>query len=66
MAALQAHGWPGNVPELRNVIERAMAYSPVPAELRAEHLRSAAPEPSCKDALDFAVQRLRAAVRGCQ
>jgi transcriptional regulator of aromatic amino acid metabolism len=39
MAALQAHGWPGNVPELRNVIERAMAYSPVPSELRAEHLR---------------------------
>jgi hypothetical protein len=29
------------VRELRNLIERAMAYAPVPAVLHAEHLRIA-------------------------
>jgi predicted ATP-dependent protease len=29
-AALVAHAWPGNVRELRNVISRALAYSPRP------------------------------------
>ncbi len=30
LAALAAYGWPGNVRELRNVISRALAYSPRP------------------------------------
>jgi DNA-binding NtrC family response regulator len=30
LAALEAHSWPGNVRELRNVIARALAYSPRP------------------------------------
>jgi DNA-binding NtrC family response regulator len=30
LAALAAHTWPGNVRELRNVIARALAYSPRP------------------------------------
>jgi transcriptional regulator with GAF, ATPase, and Fis domain len=30
LAALAAHPWPGNVRELRNVIARALAYSPRP------------------------------------
>jgi predicted ATP-dependent protease len=30
LAALEAHPWPGNVRELRNVIARALAYSPRP------------------------------------
>jgi len=37
--ALVAHRWPGNARELRNVIERALAYSPPPPVLTAGHLR---------------------------
>jgi transcriptional regulator with GAF, ATPase, and Fis domain len=37
--ALRAHPWPGNARELRNVIERAMAYAPIPEVLHVEHLR---------------------------
>ena len=36
---LLSHHWPGNVREVRNVIERALAYSPLPTVLTAEHLR---------------------------
>lgn len=51
--ALRQHDGPGNARELRNVIERAMAYAPLPGVLHAEHLRieggcailSAAPMP---------------------
>ncbi|HKO91605.1 MAG TPA: sigma-54 dependent transcriptional regulator, partial [Polyangiaceae bacterium] len=39
MAALLAHPWRGNVRELRNVIERALAFSPTPDVLQAKHLR---------------------------
>jgi transcriptional regulator with PAS, ATPase and Fis domain len=39
VAALLAHAWAGNVRELRNVIERAMAYAPLPAVLGVGHLR---------------------------
>jgi len=39
MAALLAHPWRGNVRELRNVIERALAFSPAPDVLHARHLR---------------------------
>jgi DNA-binding NtrC family response regulator len=42
MAALQQHGWPGNIRELRNVVERAMIVTtgprltiPVPATAQA-------------------------------
>jgi transcriptional regulator with GAF, ATPase, and Fis domain len=41
VAALKAHSWPGNGRELRNVIERAMAYAPIPRVLHAQHLRIA-------------------------
>jgi DNA-binding transcriptional regulator YiaG len=39
LAALLAHPWRGNVRELRNVIERALAFSPRPELLTARHLR---------------------------
>jgi predicted ATP-dependent protease len=39
LAALLAHPWRGNVRELRNVIERALAFSPRPDVLQARHLR---------------------------
>src|SRR5262249_26941859 len=35
LRALQAHDWPGNIRELRNVIERAVALGPGP-EIRPE------------------------------
>jgi hypothetical protein len=38
LAALLAHPWRGNVRELRNVIERALAFSPRPEVLAARHL----------------------------
>ena len=39
LTALLAHPWRGNVRELRNVIERALAFSPAPDVLQARHLR---------------------------
>jgi predicted ATP-dependent protease len=39
ISALLTHTWPGNVREVRNVIERALAFSPLPSVLTAEHLR---------------------------
>ena len=39
IAALSAHPWRGNVRELRNVIERALAFSPAPEVIQAKHLR---------------------------
>jgi transcriptional regulator with PAS, ATPase and Fis domain len=39
VSALLSHHWPGNLRELRNVIERALAFSPVPHVLDAEQLR---------------------------
>ena len=42
VVGLMAHSWPRNVRELRNVIERALAYTPIPSVLRAEHLCIAA------------------------
>ncbi|MCC7535830.1 MAG: sigma 54-interacting transcriptional regulator [Deltaproteobacteria bacterium] len=39
IATLRAHDWPGNARELRNVLERAMAFAPPPKVLRAHHLR---------------------------
>jgi transcriptional regulator with PAS, ATPase and Fis domain len=42
LSKLVAHDWPGNVREVRNVIERALAYSPPPRILRAEHLKLSA------------------------
>lgn len=39
LAALEEYGWPGNVCELRNVLERAMAHAPVLRVLGAENLR---------------------------
>jgi transcriptional regulator with GAF, ATPase, and Fis domain len=48
MAALQAYSWPGNIRELRNVVERAMITAtgtrlaiPVPATTTASAKRSA-------------------------
>ena len=41
LAALLAHPWRGNVRELRNVIERVLAFSPRPDVLNARHLRLA-------------------------
>jgi DNA-binding NtrC family response regulator len=51
MAALAAHDWPGNVRQLRNVIERALALAPDPAAVDPELLGltpaapAGAPEP---------------------
>jgi transcriptional regulator with PAS, ATPase and Fis domain len=42
LTTLLGHGWRGNVRELRNVIERALAFSPAPDVLTARHLRLAA------------------------
>ncbi|MEO8182840.1 MAG: sigma-54 dependent transcriptional regulator [Deltaproteobacteria bacterium] len=42
LSALLAHPWRGNVRELRNVIERALAFSPAPDVLQARHLHLAA------------------------
>jgi hydrogenase-4 transcriptional activator len=39
LSALLAHPWRGNVRELRNVIERALAFSPAPEVLTAKLLR---------------------------
>jgi two-component system response regulator AtoC len=36
---LLAYHWPGNARELRNVIARAVAFSPLPSVLTPEHLR---------------------------
>ena len=38
IASLLEYDWPGNVREVRNVVERALAYQPVPPVLGAEHL----------------------------
>ena len=38
-ARLRAHEWPGNVRELHNVIERSLAFDPLPSLLGAEHIR---------------------------
>jgi two-component system, NtrC family, response regulator AtoC len=50
MALLQAYPWPGNIRELRNVIERAFILHAGPDEIRPEHLtpevrRAQAPRP---------------------
>jgi len=42
LSALIAHPWRGNVRELRNVIERALAFSPAPDVLQTRHLHLAA------------------------
>jgi hydrogenase-4 transcriptional activator len=39
VATLFQHSWPGNVRELRNVMARALAFSPVPPILTSKHLR---------------------------
>jgi predicted ATP-dependent protease len=39
LAALTAHAWPGNVREVRNVIERTLAYAPDAVVLTAADLR---------------------------
>jgi tetratricopeptide (TPR) repeat protein len=41
IATLLAHDWPGNARELRNVVERSLAFAPVPNVLDGEHLRVA-------------------------
>ena len=38
MELLKAYGWPGNIRELRNVIERAFILHAGPEEIRPEHL----------------------------
>jgi len=38
VVALRAHPWLGNVRELRNVLERTLAFSPLPTVITAEHL----------------------------
>ena len=35
---LQSHSWPGNIRELRNVVERALVVSLGADEIRAEHV----------------------------
>jgi transcriptional regulator with PAS, ATPase and Fis domain len=51
MALLQAHEWPGNIRELRNVLDRARLFAD-DGLVRAEHLpdtlRSAAPKPASR------------------
>ena len=52
MRALESHGWPGNIRELRNVLERAFLLAGSD-ELRAEHLEFQ----SVSGAAGFAVDR---------
>jgi transcriptional regulator of acetoin/glycerol metabolism len=37
MAILKSYSWPGNIRELKNVLERALLLTPRGAMLRAEH-----------------------------
>ena len=47
--ALQTHTWPGNIRELRNVVERTLLLSP-PGEFRLEHFTTlASPAPGGTD-----------------
>jgi DNA-binding NtrC family response regulator len=39
LARLQVHPWPGNARELRNVIERTLAFDPSATVIRAASLR---------------------------
>ncbi len=45
MPMLRAYGWPGNIRELRNVLERALIVSPGP-RLRFDFVQTAAPAPA--------------------
>jgi len=51
-ATLRAHDWPGNIRELRNVIERALVLSP-PGALVMDDLRSPAPTSGLAGTLPF-------------
>ncbi len=46
--ALQTHPWPGNIRELRNVVERTLLLSP-PGEFRMEGFAMASPAPRGSD-----------------
>jgi transcriptional regulator with XRE-family HTH domain len=46
LAALHEQRFPGNVRELKNILERALAYFPDQPVLRAEHLRLTEPSPA--------------------
>jgi transcriptional regulator with GAF, ATPase, and Fis domain len=80
MALIQRYGWPGNLRELANVLERATVLVPgdkvrpedLPAELRQPARARAAvapapPEASLADALrDFKRSYVRAALEACE
>lgn len=46
MKQLVAYDWPGNIRELRNIVERAIILSGGNPEIRPEHLAFGAPEPA--------------------
>ncbi len=57
--ALQAHAWPGNIRELRNVLERAMLSATTP-QLRASDLRlNAAPRRPAPAAMPATAETLK-------
>lgn len=63
IAALQSHNWPGNVREMRNVVERAAALSDGPAITRADLLFGRDQGPSVVAAHDLAAAGAHAARR---
>jgi DNA-binding NtrC family response regulator len=63
MAALMSHSWPGNVREMRNVVERAAALSDGPVITRADLVFGREMGPSIVVAHDLAQAGTQAAQR---
>jgi len=63
MAALMSHSWPGNVREMRNVVERAAALSDGPVITRADLVFGREMGPSVMVSHDLAQAGVQAAQR---
>jgi formate hydrogenlyase transcriptional activator len=65
MAALQRHSWPGNIRELRNVVERAMIVAAGPLLPIAVPVQPAAPVGQSARLIDVQRQHVRSVVESC-